>query len=168
MLLFAMGALVAVVNRSALDVRWPLAWALLGFLIFLGNGLREVLNPALEVGRTEHLIYGVGSAMMIFGLIQAEAAGMADAFKPRWATLLGDASYALYLIHFPLISVLCKIAIAAGFSGVWGSIATFLIGVIACVAVSVVFHLYVEKPLLRYLGTKLKSPRRTSVAPEAS
>ncbi|MDP2021664.1 MAG: acyltransferase [Hydrogenophaga sp.] len=164
LLLFGMGAMVAVVNRRALDVRWPLAWALLGLLIFLGNGLQEVLDPALEVGRTEHLIYGVGSAMMIFGLIRAEAAGIAGAFKPRWATLLGDASYALYLIHFPLISLVCKIAIAVGFSGVWGSIATFLIGVIACVAVSILFHLYLEKPLLRYLGTKLESPRHTSVA----
>lgn len=168
MLLFAMGSLVAIVNRSALGVRWPLAWALLGSLIFLGNGLREVLDPAVEAGRVGHLIYGLGSALMILGLIRAEAAGMAVAFKPRWATLLGDASYALYLIHFPLISVVCKISIAAGLSGVWGSIAAFLIGVFACVAVSLVFHLYVEKPVLRYLGTKLESPRRTSVAPEAS
>lgn len=168
MLLFGMGVLVAVVNRNAQDVRWPRAWALLGFLIFLGNGFREVLDPRLEAGRTEQLIYAVGSAMMIFGLIRAEAAGMADTFKPRWATLLGDASYALYLIHFPLISVVCKIAIAAGFGGVWGAIATFLIGVIACVAVSVFFHLYIERPLLRYLGKRLEQPVHTSAAPRAS
>ena len=33
---------------------------------------------------------------------------------PRWLVFLGDASYSLYLVHATLISVLLKLAAAAG------------------------------------------------------
>jgi peptidoglycan/LPS O-acetylase OafA/YrhL len=163
-LLFALGASVAYFNRSSFRLRWPLVWAALGLLLFLGNGLLEVFGAVVEVSGASHFLYGSASALMIIGLIRAEAVGSADKMKPRWAMLLGDASYALYLIHFPLISVVCKIAVAAGMSGMLGASITFIGGLVASLAAAVLFHLYVEKPLLRYLGTKLKSSQRKVAA----
>lgn len=152
MLLFLLGATVAAINRASVRLPWPLLWAAAGFALFIGNGLREVFEPAFQSSTSSLLIYGVGSALMILGLVRAEAAGQADIFKSKATLLLGDASYALYLIHFPLISVICKVAHASGLRGASGAAATYLIGLVACLTVSVIFHLRIEKPLLRNLG----------------
>jgi len=50
---------------------------------------------------------------------------MSDAASSRrvphpWVRALADSSYALYILHFPLISLLCKIAIAIGLQGLVG------------------------------------------------
>jgi exopolysaccharide production protein ExoZ len=63
--------------------------------------------------------------------------------------LLGDASYALYLIHYPLISVLCKLMKVAGFNGLPGALVAFPAILAACILTAVGFHLWVEKPMLR-------------------
>lgn len=70
--------------------------------------------------------------------------------------MLGDASYALYLIHYPLISIVCKAAIALGLSGLLGATITYVVALVLCIGSAVVFHLWVEKPLLRYLSPQRK------------
>jgi peptidoglycan/LPS O-acetylase OafA/YrhL len=142
-------------------VRHPLAWALAGLLVFLGNGMCVVLLPSADQGRAVHYVYALASGMMIFGLVRAEQAGRADALKPRWAQLLGDASYSLYLIHFPLVSVLCKIARAAGLAGNAGAAIAFVVGAAVCVAASMAFHMIVERPLLSLLGSRLGTGKTT-------
>lgn len=153
LLLFALGGLVAWINSSALSIRFPRLLALFGIILFMANGLSEVFAVSIEPG-SGSLIYGVASACIILGLIRAELAGTANAWKPGWAILLGDASYALYLIHFPLISIICKVAIMLGLSGIMGAIVTYIIALFLCLGSALVFHLWIEKPILRYFNPK--------------
>lgn len=160
--LFALGAGVAMLHKQAPDLlRAPLYVVILGFLLFIGNGLIETIHLDLpvELGEGGRFIYGIASALMILGLIQAESAGMANRFKPRWAMRLGDASYALYLIHFPLISVICKIAVWLGLSDDWGALATFGAGSILCIAAALLFHSWIEKPMLDFFRRDLRFVR---------
>jgi len=52
--------------------------------------------------------YTVGSALVVAGLVQAERACRLPV--PRGLGFLGDASYAIYLVHFPALSLLSKVA----------------------------------------------------------
>jgi peptidoglycan/LPS O-acetylase OafA/YrhL len=48
------------------------------------------------------VIFGLGMALIIASTVQAEAAGRIAVARPF--VVLGNASYAIYLVHFPLIS----------------------------------------------------------------
>lgn len=65
----------------------------------------------------------------------------------RTLVLLGDASFALYLIHLPIIGRL--FALWEVMETPWPLLPTALAVTALCVALSVVIYLYVETPLLR-------------------
>jgi exopolysaccharide production protein ExoZ len=152
MLLFAMGVCAAFVERGRWRLSHPLWVAILAGVAFFGIGAASVWrddphNAYFNLG------YGLCGAVAIVALTQAERA-QPKSFSNRGLSLLGDASYALYLIHFPLIAVLCKLAVAAGLRGVSGMLVSFAVIAMACVAVSVAFHLWIERPMLRLLSRR--------------
>ena len=67
----------------------------------------------------------LAGVLLVFGLVTLERQG----WKPRWrrGLLLGDASFALYLIHAPVASVVCKVAIAIGLAGLLGASIAWLV-----------------------------------------
>ena len=147
--LFGFGMAVS----AAVGARWarrlnPMAVLLLGLGLFGWVAVDKVLMiHNLAAVRT--LLYGAASALIIFGLVGTESRGRIIGGH-RSLQVLGDSSYALYLIHFPLISLLCKLAKAARLDalGVPGALAAFAGIAVACLAVSVCFHLWIEKPLI--------------------
>ncbi len=152
-LLFGMGMFVAwlVVARKATANQKPGLFMALGVAIFLFAAMDVVLKTdVFEAVRT--LVFGVAASLIIFGLVVAEDGGKKTYLEHKWLQLLGDSSYALYLIHFPLISVLCKVAIALHLQrfGLAGAIVSFLGIFVACLAISVLFHLWVERPIAAF------------------
>ncbi len=157
-LLFAGGLATAWLSQRAWPVRRPLALAIWGAALFLLIGLvQNALNLGIgqawglgllpPVART--LLYGACSMLLIFGLVRAEAAGWR--VGGSFFVLLGEASFALYLLHYPLISLLCKVMRALGLTGPLGATVAFCAIFLACIAVAIAFHLWLERPLLRLL-----------------
>lgn len=76
---------------------------------------------------------------------------------PGWLTsfgrLLGDASYSVYLFHLHILAGLLALRVKLGFV----ASAPFLIGavVLAATALSIILHVYVERPLLRWIRERL-------------
>ncbi len=68
---------------------------------------------------------------------------------PGWLVLLGDASYALYLVHpFPMRAV--RVAIARIDLPVSVAVPLYLVATLAaCAALAVMLHRWVEQPILR-------------------
>jgi peptidoglycan/LPS O-acetylase OafA/YrhL len=58
--------------------------------------------------------------------------------------LLGDASYSIYLIHNPLLSITSRIAGKFHNFASWGL--GMLVGVAASVVIGVLYHLFLERP----------------------
>ena len=150
--LFAMGMAVAVACKSGnLATGRPLLCAGVGAALFLSIALDVVADANLLQGwRT--ILYGIASSLIVFGLVTAEDRGRIVGGR-RWMQALGDSSYVLYLIHYPLISALCKLAMLLQLDklGIAGAAISYAAILGACLIASVAFHRWIEKPVIGYL-----------------
>jgi exopolysaccharide production protein ExoZ len=150
-LLFGLGALIACCRKRSMHIKGPVAVATLSGLAFLSYGAFEAVTGTGALPIDRRLIYGVLSGVVIFALVQSENDGHLR-INSRWVSFLGESSYSLYLIHYPLISALCKFMIYVGLAGRPGAIVAYPFILGACICASVGFHLRVERPILRALS----------------
>lgn len=133
-LLFGFGMLAAMIRR---DFGWPLFFA--GNLLFVTVGMKVNLG---SYGDSEILAFGAAS----FAILLC-ARKLDRFFRARAFMLLGDASYSIYLVHYPAISLLCKVLHM-------GSASAFIACVAFALVCGVATHLLIEKPLLRWLRAR--------------
>ncbi len=152
-LLFAFGVLIAHCSRIQMLLKRPILVAAAGVTAYLLFAILEgvVGQDAISVDR--RLIYGLLSGVIIFSLVKSEEHGHLR-IQSRWPSLLGDSSYSLYLIHYPLISGLCKLLIVLGLAGGVGAAIAFPIIIAACIASALAFHIHVEKRILNFLSAR--------------
>lgn len=142
----------------------PVFLATLGCLGFLASGIFElrygVPSPAFSV-----IGYGLSSALIVCGLVAREHAR--PIAVPRTLLLLGDASYSIYLIHYPILSIVARLWLKVFGKTVWVDCAYLAIAALAAAA-GVLFHLYVEKPVTRALMKQWRNwqDMRKTPAPE--
>ncbi|MEK7867266.1 MAG: acyltransferase [Planctomycetota bacterium] len=137
----------------------PRLVALLGAVVFLGAGVVETYTRWL--GASALLVaYGVGSLGVVLGLAEAERSG--GLRVPRMLSFLGAASYAIFLAHVPALSLIAKLAVAAGVPTRLHHGAAFVIVVVLAILAGVAFYLVVERPLLKAFD------RRPSSAPASA
>ncbi len=166
-LLFGLGVAGAYFVRSRATLPNPLAIGVAGVFAFVGFGLFETWygRDALAVDR--RLVFGVFSAVIIVALARAEN-DRTLRLHSRWVTILGDSSYALYLLHIPVISLMVKLLVRAGVSTMPAMVAAFLGVFASCVAVAVLFHLTIERRMLAalrpFIGPPAAVPSRTGPA----
>jgi exopolysaccharide production protein ExoZ len=149
-LLFAFGMAAAFVWRR-IGLRQAQVVGLGGLVLFLCVGLSESVGGVEWDEGYRTLCYGLGALAMVAAL----AAGAMNV--PAWLVLVGNASYAIYLVHLPVLSLLAKIGSRLG--GPWGAppFVSLVVLVGLAVIAGVLVHLIVEKPLLSLLATR---PRR--------
>ncbi|MEA5258958.1 acyltransferase [Arcicella aquatica] len=96
------------------------------------------------------LVFGFPSGLILIALLNLEA--NKAIIIPKFTILLGDASYVLYLIHFPMLLLLNKIPsiIGSTLSVNQTVYYNYLIGIMIILA-SIVMHKMIEKPLSKYL-----------------
>lgn len=99
------------------------------------------------------LMFAMGLAIAIVGFTLREQSGVV-----RWPSLLmllGSASYSIYLIHNPLLSVTQRVAGRLGFT--WPAAMVF--GVVLSLLLGWVYYLAVERPALRNFQSFFKARR---------
>ena len=145
-LLFGLGILVSL----ALEKNWPLPASLLlwlGMLVFVAA---VVIEGPFQRGIPIRLTAGVGAAALLYGGIMLERQQRLT--SPRWLTLLGDASYSIYLVHFMVISAVARFA-HAHMRQIPIPDAAWMLGLVLCgTATGLAAYYAVERPLLRLLG----------------
>jgi peptidoglycan/LPS O-acetylase OafA/YrhL len=132
-----------------------------GGLLAMGGALAIVLLmgwPALVYSAWSwDVAYALPSVILIFGLAIAPMSWPARGLSLPFVVLLGEASYAFYLVHFPAVDY---------FGGGRWSVATsattliyeaFTLGVIVCLAVGL--HTIVERPARTYIRRVLTRTR---------
>lgn len=158
--LFGMGMTSSKLLQSKYELKSTNIIVALSAFAFLAIGIIVTLNRASYSKPLSDLAYGLVSAILVFSLARFERQGKTAPFIKRIA-FLGDSSYALYLIHFPLVAILSKIAVRILPMSVIGANLAFLLLVAGSVTVATAFHIVIEKPLLRRLTPK-PSLQRTS------
>ena len=150
-LLFGLGMGVALLLR-AVRLRLPFLVAVLGLLGFAAGCVADVRTWHGFTGSDAslgNLLLGLSSAVMLWGLMELEREGRF--LSTRFLLLLGDASYSIYLVHLPLISMFAKLLcpICTRFSV--PQFVPFVLLVLFGTAGGVLVHLYIERPVLRLL-----------------
>jgi exopolysaccharide production protein ExoZ len=102
---------------------------------------------------TLDLLYGVASSILIIGIVCLEKHG--HLVLPRWLVFLGEASYSLYLVHYPLISTGAKAIPFMKMHLPLSDRVEFSLVVLFALIGGVAFHILAERPLLRRLGVAI-------------
>lgn len=168
LVLFGFGVAAALLMRSGRRLRHPLGVAVLAGIAFIGFGVFEQVVGRDTIGWLDRrLVYGTAAAVLICGLVQAERSG-ALVLRQRWVGLLGDSSYALYLLHIPIISVLCKVYAKWGAANPVVLAFLFASVVLACIGISALFYVLIERRILSTFGLGARDPARPGQAPRAA
>lgn len=93
--------------------------------------------------RDESWLIGFAIAALIPGVCHAERA---SAFSvPRWLVFGGAASYAIYLIHNPLLSLTSRLFAMIGV----GWVGALFVSAVVCVMAGTVYYVMWERPVMR-------------------
>ncbi len=133
----------------------PLAAAI--FLIGACFDTTGLLGPGLLEGEDAWrrvALQGVPAVLLVWGVLQVQA-------RQGLLTHLGDASYALYLIHVPVVAMILRICLLRFLLPVPIAILTAMI---VSVLASAGVHAWVEKPLIGAVRKiQFSAPRRQAV-----
>jgi len=154
-LLFAFGAAAFLLFERG---RVPLPGLVmsLGLLLFAATWAIPVMKLPLN-GIIGNWAFGLGATLAILGAASLERArGLA---VPRWLAFLGEASYAIYLVHAPAIYAATAGALALAPQLRQAPIPLFLLVTAVSLAAGVAFHLWIERPLLARLPHTPPRPR---------
>jgi peptidoglycan/LPS O-acetylase OafA/YrhL len=146
-LLFAFGMGVTLFVRRYSIPGWPIALAgLAGFIVCCvrDNQIQDDNYMPLAVA------YGAFATLMLCGAMLMEQRGQLR--SPAWLVLIGDASYSIYLVHFPVVSAGAKVLYPIWKHFKTPLIVPYLLLVILGMALGLVVHLLVEKPLLAWMS----------------
>lgn len=163
-LLFLFGIAACAAYRSN-RVPTPFLLMVGGICAFLLLGMESNYRGILD-DEVRHLGYGLAGAIAIVGACHLERNGKLGIGAS--GRLLGDASYSLYLIHFPLLSALAKVLVHFTWTRALPAEIIFVVMVVTCLAAGIIFHLVVERPLLSWMTTLIRKPAPAAPAAVAS
>lgn len=145
-LLFGIGMLVsATLARGPAPAPSWLAGG--GMALFAVAGLEVDYGTPAPILTT--LVFGVASAAILAGIVQLEHSSR---FRtPAWAVLTGEASYAIYLVHFPVLAAGAKLTLPLLRRLHTPPAVLYVMLVGMAVLAGIVCHLCIERPLLRRL-----------------
>lgn len=121
--------------------------------VLMAAGLVSLLAQGGVPGADRMIRWGVPAAMVVAGALVLERERPVAAIGPL--VLLGDASYALYLVHGMILSAVGQIfarLAPAGELATWLAFGATAVG--AAILGAVAVHLAVERPLLRVMTAR--------------
>ncbi|MFG1377013.1 acyltransferase family protein [Xanthobacter autotrophicus] len=131
-----------------------------GFL-FLAAGFVSLLAQGDVAQETRVIQWGIPAAMVVAGALVLERARPVKRIGAF--VLLGDASYALYLVHGMVLSavgqVFVHLQVFLPLPAPLAFIACAICAVGAAIVVAIAVHLAVEKPLLRLMSARPRASR---------
>jgi exopolysaccharide production protein ExoZ len=110
-----------------------------------------------------HALIGIPAIALVLGAVAAEQRGL---FSDRpFLSLIGDASYSIYLSHTFTIIVLAKLVPHLPLPMGWAQFGLWMaVGLVSSVLIGILVHKRVEKPLLAYLGRVTRPRQRKDLA----
>lgn len=129
-------------------------WVLLaGVAAFLAAGVAEVMGLLNGYGAAARVAYGSCSVLIVLGLVERERSGQLQV--PKAMAVIGQASYAIYLVHLVAIGIAFKFlskAVQVGVSWNW----VLWAGLSAwAVLAGILASSWLEQPSIRFVRKRL-------------
>jgi exopolysaccharide production protein ExoZ len=126
-----------------------------GVIAFLVVGMMEVFGLVPLNGLPGRLLYGGASVAILAGIVELERSGR---FRVGLiGVMMGDVSYALYLIHLAVVPLAIRSLADIGLLTVLPESITVVALVALALVVSVMLHVWVEVPLM--MSIRRHTPR---------
>lgn len=126
---FFMGIAAAVLARRGWGPNWLLLASAGVFALWLALGADRSMSP----------IAGLAFGLAMLPVIRLERRGAISV--PAWLTFLGAASYAMYLVHNPVISLAARLSSSNPY-------VVFVIGTLVGTAAGIVYYWFIERHLI--------------------
>lgn len=164
---FMLGMLAAWLVLRNVRMRAPRVWLVMTLLAAAAFAIYEAnFLPEEQTLRFVIAVYGVLAALVVFAVVQTEL--QYPLRMPRWLTLLGAASYAIYLTHYLVVAFVVVLARHWPALREIPSALIFMLVLVVGLVPGIVLHLLVERPLLVAFAARLERHRsRTSQPPIA-
>jgi len=101
----------------------------------------------------DRLLFGFGATLVLLWAVLLERK-VRDRV-PRAIVRLGDASYAIYLIHNPLISLTSRAAARFAVVDQWAG--SLIFSMICVIGSGLLYHVWFERPALRFFRNRVKT-----------
>jgi peptidoglycan/LPS O-acetylase OafA/YrhL len=158
-ILFSFGVVCSLLLSST-SIPWPRAFMIAGLALFFATGLLSVSTTLLPEG-IARVSFGFGSVLFLLGAVEAERS---DIYRvPSWAALVGQASYSIYLVHIPALTIEAKLAAKLHLTTTIPWWLAFLAIVAGAVLVGIAAHLMIERPLIAFVRGQFAARRNTAV-----
>jgi peptidoglycan/LPS O-acetylase OafA/YrhL len=151
-LLFAVGVCSSIAIRHKVLMAFPRCLVGTSLAIFFAVAFITTQNPG-ENRFLLDLAYGMSSAILIIGLVGWEQTSTLRRYLGCFG-IMGDSSYALYLIHFPLIAILSKFTSDLLPKDAVGVSLAFAFLVVGSVLAALAYTIAIERPMRRRLAGK--------------
>jgi exopolysaccharide production protein ExoZ len=159
-LLFAFGMLACFAFQSAQVPRSAALIATVAGAIGFASAWFADLYQVITVRDALNVLYGLAAALLVLGLAVLERdRGL---WVPGTLTFLGEASYSIYLVHYPALSAAIKVTLTMNKLLHAPAPIVFIAAASAALGAGVLFHLAIERPLMVQL-TKPRKIRERSV-----
>ena len=150
------GALVAVLAREPGGLQARRRYFAVGFAVFgaaiLGLGFSQEGYEHLD---PEVIVYGYSLNAAFFGCLIAlavtasQGSPLRRALSARWLRSLGRYSYAIYILHLPLVKILLEVSATREFiSGRFGGVIVLAVVLPVAYALARLTWAYIEQPCL--------------------
>jgi peptidoglycan/LPS O-acetylase OafA/YrhL len=124
-----------------------------GFLVFTGVTLASAMLAIMDVDvdslSVARLFFAFGLSLVVFGFALREK--KCSLAWPSLLLLVGNASYSIYLVHSPLLSVSQRLA--GGLALGW--LQALIFGVVVSVFVGWLYYRCIEQPALRFFRKQM-------------
>ena len=153
-LAFALGMLAfAVYDRYEWKTQLAGFVAAAGIVCFALAWIERCRKPDFWFHQVD-LLFALGTALFIVGSVNLERLGKVKVWRPF--IFIGEASYSIYLVHHPALSLFTKLLLHAQHRLFDKEI--FCAIVLLSITCGIIFHVVVEKPLLAFANRGKAKP----------
>lgn len=102
--------------------------------------------------------FGIPATLIVYGFVSIDAAKLVR--FPRFALLLGSASYSIYLCHQFVLAATAKVWVVLNLKGALPSEVLLIIGIAASIFGGVISYWFFERPVTAWLNKEFEKKKR--------